>query len=126
MGFRGIANLIDGLHGGIHGGVESDGIVRAPDIIIDGARETKDCPGPMQSQVHTTPKGPVSAYGQEVVHIRGPQPVRRFTDPNLSPEFLAAGSVEKGSAFLDDVGDVPGNQGPEFPALQPFVPAHHT
>ena len=40
VGLHGIAQLIDGFHGGVGSGVITDAVMGAADIIIDGSRNT--------------------------------------------------------------------------------------
>ena len=40
VGLHGVAQFIDGFHGGVGSGVITDAVVGAADVIIDGSRDT--------------------------------------------------------------------------------------
>ena len=117
MGLHRVTQFIDALNGGIGCSVESDTVMGAADVIIDGARDTDDIDA-ILGQSSCATEGAVAADGNDAIQAQELTGGNSLALAFFGHEFLAASSVEDGAATIDGVGntlfvqfnDVAGNQ----------------
>ena len=104
MGLHGVAQAVNGVHGGVGGGVKADGIVGAGDVVVDGGGHAHHGDAGL-GQGFCAAEGAVAADGHNAVEPQELAGGRRAQLTLLSAEFVTAGSVENGAAAVDDMGD---------------------
>ena len=103
VGLHGVPQLIDALDGRVGGGVETDAVVGAADVVIDGAGNADDVDAVL-AQGQSAPEGAVAADGDDAVQSKEFAGGDSLALALLGHEFRAAGGIEDGAATVDGVG----------------------
>ena len=116
MGLHGVPELVDALDGRVAGGVESDGVVGASDVVVNGGgdahhTEAHAVLGGLAGDGQGPPEGAVAADGHNAVQTQQAAGGQGLGPARFFHEFQAPGGVEHGAAFVDDVADAGGGQG---------------
>ena len=107
VGLHGVAEAVDALHGGVGGGVETDGIVGADDVVINGAGDAHHGDA-VTAQILCAAERTVAADGDNTVEAQQLTGGGGLLLPLLGAELVTAGGVENGAAAVDDAADAGG------------------
>ena len=100
MGLHGIPKLIDTLNGRVSSSVETNTVVGAADIIVNGAGDSNDIDSVL-AQSQCPPEGAVSANSDDAVQPQEFAGGDSLALALLGHKFLASGGVEDGAAPID-------------------------
>ena len=105
MAFGRVAERVQGLDGGVDRGGETDGVVGAHQVVVDGAGTADDAAVPSPRQGHRAVEGAVAADGDQGVDAVFFQHVGRLLQSGFGAKLLAAAAVQQSAAELGEVGD---------------------
>ena len=104
VGLHGVPQPVNALHRGVGGSIESDGVIGANNVVINGTGNAHHRNAPF-AQILGAPEGAVAADGHNAVQSQQLAGIGGFLLPLLCAELLAAGRVQYGAAAVDDAAD---------------------
>ena len=104
VGLHGIPQLVDALHRRVGGGIESDGVVRTDNIVVDRAGDAHHGNAEF-GQILRTAERAVAADGHQAVQPQQLTGGVGLLLALLGAELVAAGAVEDRAAPVDDPAD---------------------
>ena len=100
MGLHGVAQFVNALNRSIAGTVKPDGVFRAADIIVDGARNA-DAGHTQTRQGQRAAIGPIAAAAYQPINAKIPAVVSSALLTLSGHHFRTAGCIQNGSAPLE-------------------------
>ena len=104
MRLHGVTELVDTFDSGIAGRIETDGIVRAADIIVD-RRRNADHRDPEPGKLKRAAEGTVAADRHDALQTKHLAGGDRLLASRFSHELLAARGIQDGTAPGQQVAD---------------------
>ena len=104
MALGGVAQLVNGFHGGVHRGIVTDGILTARNIIVDGTGNA-DAGHPLVGKCAGAHKGTVAANNHQRVNSQFLATGKTLGLPFPGLELQTTGRIENGTAAVNNLGD---------------------